>query len=681
MRTRSARSFPTGASFSGSTYRTAWPRATSSSPRSRDDATTGRRATPRRSRWPTGSAPSRSSTSGPGRASAPLASPSPRTASTSTSRPRASSSGSTTRRPRDPSRSAARPTVGGASPSPTTKTSRSGTSSTPTSPERPSAPRPPRSCTTATASVGPSGSLTGPTTGTLALGLLGRLLKLDRDAARALDVSKAVYKRYVESYPGFVISNDRQRDQEAARFHRVAEFVEVVARDERLLDEAARALLNHPRVAAALEEPRRAAVERAYAEAQSAAEKGRRGGQVRGRGRPSRTGRPRQAPRPAPRGDRRGPTRGGRRPPVGRRRSRRRRARPRRPPGQPRGQARRVVRPRRRPPRPRADGDVCTTRPRRPPVETGRRVPPMTPDPRTPAPGPAPETAPTPKAAASGLARRLSSTGDVFLGPTVVSAFLTGRAVVVAGDAAAEVLRATADVLAGGADDVGPRLARAHGAQRPPRPLRAGRPTGSSPTPAASSPRLDGPSDELHLVVLEGYDRAARRALPHLARRGLRRRRPDAVPPAPSRSRGPGARRVRSRGPPNVLLACVPRRGGRGHPPRSGFLAPTPRSSTPATRSPGGLSDGPPSQVPSRGLGGGARGHHRGGDPVRRAGHLPPGLGARTAPLRRWPSASACPRLPPAEPRSRGRLASRAITRLRTRPTPSAAPWGPTRRP
>ena len=107
---------------------------------------------------------------------------------------------------------------------------------------------------------------------TLALGLLGRLLKLDRDAARALDVTKAVYKRYVESYPGFQISNDRQRDQEAARFHRVAEFVEVVARDERLLDEAARALLDHPRLAEALEEPKRAAVERAYAEARTEAE-------------------------------------------------------------------------------------------------------------------------------------------------------------------------------------------------------------------------------------------------------------------------------------------------------------------------------------------------------------------------------------------------------------------------
>lgn len=107
---------------------------------------------------------------------------------------------------------------------------------------------------------------------TLALGLLGRIRKLTPKTAKALEVSKSVYKQYVESYPGFQFQNDRQRDQEAARFARVEEFVAVVERDEALLASAAEALLEHPAVARSLEEPIRAAVAEARLQARAEAE-------------------------------------------------------------------------------------------------------------------------------------------------------------------------------------------------------------------------------------------------------------------------------------------------------------------------------------------------------------------------------------------------------------------------
>lgn len=106
----------------------------------------------------------------------------------------------------------------------------------------------------------------------LAAGLLGRLRKLNRDAVKALGVTDAVYKQYVESYPGFRFQNDRQRDQEAARFQRVEELIRVVESDETLLQAAAEALLAHPRVEQALDEPKREAVDAARREAREAVE-------------------------------------------------------------------------------------------------------------------------------------------------------------------------------------------------------------------------------------------------------------------------------------------------------------------------------------------------------------------------------------------------------------------------
>ncbi|PAP74166.1 hypothetical protein [Rubrivirga marina] len=102
---------------------------------------------------------------------------------------------------------------------------------------------------------------------TLALGLLRRLRKLGGASTEELGVTEGIFRQYVEAYPSFQCHNDRQRDQEAARFRRVQELVAVVERDRTLLDSAANALLAHPRVAAALEEPKRAAVEAAVTSA------------------------------------------------------------------------------------------------------------------------------------------------------------------------------------------------------------------------------------------------------------------------------------------------------------------------------------------------------------------------------------------------------------------------------
>ena len=102
---------------------------------------------------------------------------------------------------------------------------------------------------------------------TLALGLLRRLRKLSGASRKDLGVTEGVFRQYVEAYPSFQYHNDRQRDQEAARFRRVEELVAVVERDRGLLDAAANALLDHPQVASALEEPKRAAVEAAVADA------------------------------------------------------------------------------------------------------------------------------------------------------------------------------------------------------------------------------------------------------------------------------------------------------------------------------------------------------------------------------------------------------------------------------
>ena len=118
----------------------------------------------------------------------------------------------------------------------------------------------------------PTGHLNWMSDYKLAAGLLGRLRKFDKEAARAFDVTEALYKGYLEAYPGFTFQNDRQHDQEAARFRRVEELVRVVERDRSLLEAAAEALLSHPAVQGQLVEQKRLALDAARLEAQAIVE-------------------------------------------------------------------------------------------------------------------------------------------------------------------------------------------------------------------------------------------------------------------------------------------------------------------------------------------------------------------------------------------------------------------------
>lgn len=108
----------------------------------------------------------------------------------------------------------------------------------------------------------------------LAEGLLNRLLKMDRAAAQGLGVAKAAFKTYLDAYPGFEYASDHQHRQENARYERVEELLAVVEADEALLQSAAQALLLHPTIEEALAEPKRQAVEAAVQAAREAFEAG-----------------------------------------------------------------------------------------------------------------------------------------------------------------------------------------------------------------------------------------------------------------------------------------------------------------------------------------------------------------------------------------------------------------------
>ena len=406
---------------------------------------------------------------------------------------------------------------------------------------------------------------------TLALGLLGRLRKLDQKAANALEVTKTVYRQYVESYPGFEISNDRTRDQEAARFERVAGFVEVVARDERLLEEAARALLDHPLVAASLEGPKRAAVERAYAEAraeaaetlasaQSDVEDARREQEAFLQRRDQLLEEVTAAERSV---------------------ADARRAAQEQVEEVERALDARLADLAAKPAELFAQAAVLralspsvtslsSTSPAAQTQSATTSVNPGSVDPsRSSNPARPPQTIQTPKEAASALAQRLASSGDVLLGLTVAAAFLTGRAVVAAGDATCEVLRATADVLAGGRMlwiPMSPALSA------PDELLGRFDPTSGQfvPHPGGLLAALDAAPAGLSLVVLEGYDRApAEHYLAPLVAAYADAGRKRSARTIPIVGAGGEARLVAW--PPNVLLACVPGQGSGAIPPGPSF--------------------------------------------------------------------------------------------------------------
>lgn len=106
----------------------------------------------------------------------------------------------------------------------------------------------------------------------LAAGILKALRNLDRDAAKALGVADAVFRKYVEVFENYVPTTDLVRLQGTARVERVVELVQVVADDQALLSEAAEALLAHPSVQDALVEPKRLAVEAALLDARASVE-------------------------------------------------------------------------------------------------------------------------------------------------------------------------------------------------------------------------------------------------------------------------------------------------------------------------------------------------------------------------------------------------------------------------
>lgn len=104
----------------------------------------------------------------------------------------------------------------------------------------------------------------------LAKSVLKRIQRLGKKPTPSSELSQRAFDDYLEAHPSFDFQSELQRQQEHARFSRVEELVRVVESDRDLLDQAARALVDHPAVAAALEEPKRQAVEAARNEAEQA---------------------------------------------------------------------------------------------------------------------------------------------------------------------------------------------------------------------------------------------------------------------------------------------------------------------------------------------------------------------------------------------------------------------------
>lgn len=382
----------------------------------------------------------------------------------------------------------------------------------------------------------------------LAAGLLRRLRKLDREAAKALDVTDAVLRKYVESHGSFLFQNDLQQAQEAARFQRVEELRAVVAEDVALLHEAAEALLRHPDVQEALKEPKRALLEEARREAEerASAELGGLQAQVRAA---------REALSDLER----------RRQGVAdelealhaQLETRREEVREELAAAETELEER-LAELSARPARLFAEAAVL----RALAFPGGAAPPPERPVPRNEGEGPEPETTSDVKRATGALTQALMSRGfDAVHGAALTSAFATGRAVVVAGEAADEVLRAFADAFTGGRFTwipISPRISD---------------PTqllGHSATPVGHlvahpggllDVLLDAERDDrLHLVVLDGYDRApAEHYLTPLLQCYTDARLERGRRTLPVLTADGSTRRVAW--PPNVLLACVPEGG------------------------------------------------------------------------------------------------------------------------
>ena len=161
------------------------------------------------------------------------------------------------------------------------------------------------------------------------------------------------------------------------------------------------------------------------------------------------------------------------------------------------------------------------------------------------------------KEGAGRLALRIASGGgEVESGPSLVTAFASGRAVVLSGDGAFESVRAFADVFAAGRLVWVPVPATAvdpvdlFGGPAP----QSGRGPGADLLDVIDAARSD---DGLFVVVLEGFDRAA----PDHYLAPLLQCYADAGRPRGARSlalAAPDGEPRRLSWPPNVLLACTP---------------------------------------------------------------------------------------------------------------------------